>query len=63
MALYMMIMSLPALSHSIGVRCMDVSINIRAPEPNHMGLVSTKPVFGGSDKARLNPVSSATETS
>ena len=28
-----------------------------------MGLISTKPVFGVSDKARLNPISSATETS
>ena len=28
-----------------------------------MGLVTTKPVFGVSDKARLKPVSSATETS
>ena len=28
-----------------------------------MGLVATKPVFGVSAKARLNPVSSATETS
>ena len=28
-----------------------------------MGLVATKPVFGASDKARLNPVSTATETS
>ena len=29
----------------------------------YMGLVATKPVVGGSDKARLKPVSSATETS
>ena len=29
----------------------------------NMGLVATKPVFGVSDKARLKPVSSATETS
>ena len=28
-----------------------------------MGLVATKPVFGVSDKARLKPVSSATDTS
>ena len=28
-----------------------------------MGLVETKPVFGVSNKARLKPVSSATETS
>ena len=28
-----------------------------------MGLKATKPVFGVSDKARLKPVSSATETS
>ena len=28
-----------------------------------MGLIATKPVFGVSDKARLNPVSLATETS
>ena len=28
-----------------------------------MGLVVTKPVFGVSEKARLKPVSSATETS
>ena len=29
----------------------------------YMGLVATKPVFRTSDKARLKPVSSATETS
>ena len=29
----------------------------------HTGLVARKPVFGGSDKARLKPVSLATETS
>ena len=29
----------------------------------YMGLVTTKPVFGVSDKARLKPDSSATETS
>ena len=29
----------------------------------YMGLVATKPVFGVSDKARLKPVPSATETS
>ena len=29
----------------------------------HMGLEVTKPVFGVSDKARLKPVSPATETS
>ena len=28
-----------------------------------MGLVATKPVFGISDKARIKPISSATETS
>ena len=28
-----------------------------------MGLDTTKPVFGVSDKARIKPVSSATETS
>ena len=28
----------------------------------NMGLIATKPVFGVSDKARLKPVSSATET-
>ena len=31
--------------------------------PFDMGLVTRKPVFGASDKARLKPVSSATETS
>ena len=30
---------------------------------SHMGLVARKPVFGVSDKARIKPVSSATETS
>ena len=29
----------------------------------NMGLIATKPVFGVSDKARLKPVSSGTETS
>ena len=29
----------------------------------YLGLVATKPVFGVSDKARLKPVPSATETS
>ena len=29
----------------------------------YLGLVATKPVFGVSDKARLKPFSSATETS
>ena len=29
----------------------------------HMGLVARKPVFGVSDKVRLKPVSTATETS
>ena len=28
----------------------------------HMGLVATNPVFGVSNKARIKPVSSATET-
>ena len=30
---------------------------------DEVGLVASKPVFGVSDKARLKPVSSATETS
>ena len=29
----------------------------------YLGLIATKPVFGGSDKARLKPESLATETS
>ena len=38
------------------------NINFRVPI-DQMSLVVTKPVFGVSDKARLKPVSSATETS
>ena len=34
-----------------------------SPPTHHLGLVVTKPVFGVSEKARLKPVSSATETS
>ena len=33
------------------------------PSENHFGLDGTKPVVGDSDKPRLKPVSSATETS
>ena len=36
--------------------------NLYSPDTPDMGLEATKPVFGVSDKARLKPVSSATET-
>ena len=39
------------------------AIRTKARALAHMGLDATKPVFGVSDKARLKPVSLATETS
>ena len=41
----------------------QTSFYIQIVSKNYLGLVATRPVFRVSEKARLNPVSSATETS
>ena len=49
----------PVASHFILKKYWDMAIIISS----YLSLDATRPVFGVSDKARLKPVSSATETS